>query len=403
MRQLRKPNPDSRHLEIEKLYGAVHGAWAVDRFFGSHELLLRPSMEMLNGIEALGRGRLVGLESFAPGSLAERQSVGGMAVALADGSIRYWGEVEEHCRASGLRVAYLDPVDTYRQYIEMAVRHARLSERLRTLGDVQGMESAMARKLLNEVYRSDIELKHFLVVEREKGIIGAMRESMPDCVVVGRGHADILWAESGEGRYGIRFGAYRAEVEPDKGAIARAVREHYLGAAFGSAQAGEGSGTVLPWHGQVSMMYRNTLDSEAASKAGTLEGQAARSSLLRRFSAVSGGKVTEGGRPDFIGTWDREVPARGLFEMTIGSDSGRRVMGAIEDTIGSALFVGSRHGSRFTFEKSYTSQAVLAGGPEERITYEAVLHDERYVGRFHGPASGEFEMWRPGSLPDLRR
>ncbi len=110
---------------------------------------------------------------------------------------------------------------------------------------------------------------------------------------------------------------------------------------------------------------------------------AERESLIRRYAAASIGRILPHRIPNFIGSWDLENPAEGLFEIYIEQVEGKDIYGTIEDALGSASFFGRYDPEEFiNFWKEYEEPATLIGASNRTLVYSGTFKDGQYKGSF---------------------
>ncbi len=370
-------------VRIGRLYGVLYNL-TVDVRSGSVDLRLRPSTAMLDELSKMKRGTLVGMELLEPahrGAIVEEANKYDME--LEKNRVGYLEDLEEHCKASGIGIAYLESP-------EIVMEHLNAEVRLRTMRDeLYGMRvyDQIAERL-KSVERSE----HALLVEREylqnvsqvSNMISEMKRQGPEAALITKEHAQILWGMQLSGRLEIEFKSAAAEMRPKMD-----YRLFYAAASAASEMYEKLSST---YEGSQKIDIAELLGSDIPPNRfdegmmGSLKALARADSCMRSHSAVKNGKITEG-RPDFIGTDDVDVPLRGLFELYIKEESGNEVSGTIEDVYGMAAFRGTFDDAGFRFIKHYGRKAVMAGGDLYDIRFEG-RSDERLP----GSVSGEFRM-----------
>src|SRR6266446_1485065 len=94
-----------------ELYGVHHGG---DYHFGGMSVAkmeVQPSYEMLEAIETLPRGSIIGIEAVNPQDLEDNPD----NLAFNEDDLRYWQEITDVCRGSGHALVYLDSFDIHRR------------------------------------------------------------------------------------------------------------------------------------------------------------------------------------------------------------------------------------------------------------------------------------------------
>ncbi len=100
----------------------------------------------------------------------------------------------------------------------------------------------------------------------------------------------------------------------------------------------------------------------------------------------------EGTTPDYIGTWDMQVPARGLFEVYLGDDG---INGTIEDCLGTARFSGKISSDVAVFVKEYGDDKSSADAARDGVMYAGVSKGEIIAGEFRiYNEGGKFRMYK---------
>lgn len=211
------------------------------------------------------------------------------------------------------------------------------------------------KKLKQKIYSEVVESNFIFEVEREEKILKNIAKNNPDVVIVGAGHSEqfIMDRELIRKELDITFDEYAREIVTTPSDFIPLEPHHFKGYA---------------------QLVRNPPSDESIL--------ANRNSLYRKYSALKLGRILLTKKPNFIGTWDLEIPARGLFEMYITHRSDGKIEGIIEDCIGSAQFAGELSNNNVKFVKAYDKLAVKIGGAEELLFYEGELKDGEYHGNF---------------------
>jgi len=98
---------------------------------------------------------------------------------------------------------------------------------------------------------------------------------------------------------------------------------------------------------------------------------------IRRHNAITEGRILPFETPQFIGTYDLELPPRGLFEVYLDSPIAEdgKFSGKIEDTLGTATFTGTITKKEIIFTKNYCPDKSSGKASKTEISY---------IGRFNG-------------------
>jgi len=120
-------------------------------------------------------------------------------------------------------------------------------------------------------------------------------------------------------------------------------------------------------------------------------------SIERKYRAIKEGRITDR-IPDFIGTWNTEFPAEGLFEFFIMQREGNIINGTIEDVLGTATLQGTIDNSTIEFRKEYSSLPIKNGRDACPIFYRGLMINDEVKGSwsysFNRSDKRKFEMKR---------
>ncbi|MFH1106064.1 MAG: hypothetical protein V1731_02535, partial [Candidatus Aenigmatarchaeota archaeon] len=329
------------------------------------DVKVHPSRELINDISILKDGESVGIEF--PRRMCKGYEIttnvldiDGEQTDLA-GVNYYWSKILEACGKKNLRVSFLDNLGLIEQAISKrikSIREYRESLALEFSEEPGAKEKVM--ELRRASYADDVEGRYVHDIMRENHILNMMKKSKPALAVVGRGHGDFFFMD-------------RAQLEK-RGIVINTYRR-------------ENTFHTLPL--EESMIDAPAFAYVDRDETNRDEGEklmSQRDSLQRMYNASKKGRVMAW-KPDFIGTWDTKIPARGLFEVYINH---RRkdgsVDGVIEDCIGGARFEGAIRNGDVSFRKSYLDSARWTGGAAGVIRYEGAREaDGVYRGKFGGP------------------
>ncbi len=333
---------------VEKLYGVLHGGTTL-----LSEIEVNPSNELFETLATLPKGARVGVEcspEFFNQSGKERLDQYNAEIP----NLYYWEEVIDICNGLDLDVVFLEDFDAYMKTVE------KLAELYKN--------SNGADRNPRVVYRLETEFQYLFEIERERRIFDALAENNPEVAIIGQGHANYLLAHPEEikGR-GISISQILFEeldVDPN----------------------------ILMLVPHALTRVDNNPDIE---KKDLLE----RESLMRRYRAITEGRITEGTKPAYVGTWDLYIPEQGLFELFVNKKEGDQAEGVIEDILGTATFTGSLNDEDIIFRKEYVyDQSLDVVGPGG-IIYIGHKRNGRFEGEYEtGGNTGKFTLAKDASL-----
>jgi hypothetical protein len=240
--------------------------------------------------------------------------------------------------------------------------------------------------LTRKIYAMDTILVYENLAERYDKVVNALMEAKPSAAVLNYYTGQSIWSETSSGNLqGLKVNGYSEEVEPNQVVVATAFTEIYN-----------------LFHKDDEMVEPDKIENELGARMPKngfmptalteLNFPIIREHVSRKYRAVVEGRITQG-KPDFIGTWDKLTPARGLFEMFIKERNGKEISGTIEDTYGTASFAGTQHGKEIKFSKRYDPSAHQLGAFSGDIFYEGSTVLSSINGTFRlRISSGEFEM-----------
>lgn len=383
---------------VQKLYGIVHasqirmGGIPLDELFGCPDagsITIIPSRELLREIRQLPKGARVGLEQPAElvnehNILTDSIKVDGKEYKMATKSVVYWQSIVNQCVANGLQPVFLDDTEFIRASTRKREQARKLDRKSGQLyrkskaiyGDkIPEHTRAKGIGLIREAYRLEQEAWYINTIARESPILRKIAETKPYVVVMGAGHTDFFMANPEEiAKFGFKFESYAREAF-EEGLSAMALLAYS--------------------DGPLSMSPPRLIQNAEPDRVSI----ASRNQIIRRYNAAVLGRIIPDGKPDFIGTWDLDIPARGLFEMYLAKDETkangiREISGTIEDVIGTAAFTGTIASNTFNFKKDYDSIARQSGGIDGTLNYSAQLEKGKYSGTIAGSGSPflRFEM-----------
>lgn len=284
---------------IETMYGVTAGANIHSLTGEQIPIFSEPSREIKELLRKLPAGSSVGIESHP--DLVNRYTHGDKYFAYSESSISYWQHVEDLAKELKLDVVYLDDIDLTLK----ASRHMLSADNFAKLSfqTFYGSGPDVPRKDVNDLTRSyDRQAyahralgRYAMKVEREQALLRNIAATQPTVVIIRRGHGDMMVVhdESLLDAHGLSVGTYRSE-------------------------GGISSGIFVDAEPDPNDLGDRIL-------------------LLRRYNAVTQGRIDPENTPDYIGYWgyrDITVPERGLFELNL--DDGVGNTGSIIDTLGDA-------------------------------------------------------------------
>lgn len=351
---------------VEKLYGVIHGVGLEIAGAAIPEnlvapTLVGPSKALMEDILTLPPGATVGIESCP--ELQGPLEFQGQTIDFDSGGKFYWNRIRRLCQRRGLNVEYLEDFETYKRYLEKSLQAQALDRALaREFRRGNGSE---IDQILQDRYKAQVEAEHIHAFDREDKFLERLREVQPAIVVLGRWHADPLRQDPRILRdRGIAVGEYRTE---------RVYRPHWS------------------WSVPEKRYERASLDYDFQPNN---EVMLDRELIQRRYRAVTRGRVMGSRRkPDFIGTWDTQIPARGLFEVYLDKDGWH---GRVEDCLGTASFDGriTRDGEWFGFLKKYIPDKSSRNAVTTAVMYKGGFVGDEAVGQYesNGVVGGNFRV-----------
>ena len=322
---------------VERLYGVQHGAEAPWILTGEGGISASPSWELLFGLESLPQGTKVAIE-YTP-KFNRPFFVDGKRAFVPLSQRRYWQEIIKTCKTAHLDIVYLEDFPTFTEIVRREIQCGEV------LGELQKAEPERELELRRTLYRLTVEAEYLNVIQREKTFLERIQATQPKVVIMGQRHTDFLIANGQEfSSRGITVANYRKEALS-------------LHPSFLFSEDRHVSGVLL--------------EDSSPNPQIIVE----RTCLERQLRAVTEGRVTDGS-PNFIGTWDVEIPARGLFEVYLESG----MSGRIEDCLGTATFVGEIGPERVDFIKGYHPEESSGAAYHDVINYSGRLVGQNYEG-----------------------
>ncbi|HVZ12754.1 MAG TPA: hypothetical protein VG965_07030 [Patescibacteria group bacterium] len=332
---------------VETLYGVIHGGSYSFEGIRIQEMSIGPSIELLEQLQELPHGSKVGIESVPEFHNQNSFKSDGKTLRIPQEEIMYWDAIRIACLKKEHEIVYLDDLPTYRKHWRKMLEAQRFEDQAWKVSDKDEHI-----EFLQKAYRSGVESQNIFTFEREAKIIDNIAVHQPDVVILGKGHSDYL-ASNPDILIpnNISFGNYMSEE----------VEMPYA------------TDVYLPRRG------RTTLTEGKIDPRLILE----RELLQRSYRAATQGRVIEELTPDFIGTWDLEIPARGLFEIYLDTT---KKGGVIEDCLGTAEFSGRIDEEGAIFYKMYFPDASSREAVPGIVRYGGSFTDSGFSGRYEVPA-----------------
>ncbi len=372
---------------VKKLYGITHGGGIdvggiplseIGGLFGCPEagrIHIYPSFELISELAALSEKSRVGLEVIpelvVDNIIKKGIEVDGIEYDFSGESMVYWQRLVDACILNNLDPVFLDSAEHMKQNTRKRIEASELEEKANSLveenivdGELPSEIEEQVLQLVRESYRLEQEAWYVHSIQREEAMLEKIAKTKPEVVVLGEGHTDffIKFPETGE-RNGVRFEEY-AKEDFTKGL------DPYTLLAYSSGELEH-----IPLG-----LIQNAIPDESVL--------AQRDQIIRKHNAASEGRIIMNGRPTFVGTWDSQIPAKGLFEMYVEKDTEeepgvRSISGTMEDVIGTAFFDGAITHDAISFTKEYERASVDAGAFPRPMYYVAKLEDGVYSGKIN--------------------
>ncbi|MEK6848813.1 MAG: hypothetical protein AABX65_04240 [Nanoarchaeota archaeon] len=203
----------------------------------------------------------------------------------------YWEEIISFCKSRGLEVVYLDSDELYEKV-------GRIQHWIFQLKNAKkNKPSVISLKRKREIYSLETEVEYIFQVEREKSLIERIKETKLDVVLLGKAHTDYLRTNCPDG---IKFNDYAAEKPAELTEELKMDLKYSFGEDWFNPLEDisplENGFTAHPETDPLIIPQRTMTE--------------------RKYKAIKEKRITNE-NPDFIGTWDAEIPLNGLFEIFI--------------------------------------------------------------------------------------
>lgn len=356
---------------VETLYGVMHGKSLNVAGVRVADYDAKPGNELIKELFLLPSNTSVGIEHTP--ELEKTFEVDGIP-NITSGSL-YWTEIRKVCEQQHLNIVYLEDFLTYKRFTQKIIEARALDEDLlkrnvkfRNSHPNEGTdkfeEDEAIKKLLRKIYKTQIEGEYIFAIEREQKMLDKIAEYQPQVVILGKGHTDYLALKPEKlTSKGVSLGKYKTEERK-----------------------------FIPWHEESdespsdnSRLIQNPLPDKSYLVYREL--------LERRYRAITEGRIMSKGIPEYIGTWDLVIPARGLFEIYV--DKRDDVHGRIEDTLGTADFVGRITENNAVFSKKYNPSKSSSEAAEDSMMHTADGGNGYYLGTFKIASGYKNDRERP--------
>lgn len=329
---------------VDRLYGVVHSLEYSFLGLQTDEAKTHPSGRLI--AELLGRppGTKVGIE-YTP-KFNRPFLVDGLKITIPPSQRFYWQTLRDICREKGHETIYLEDFHIYEEFTKKVLQGNILISKLE-----QDPPEKEKWKLQKNLYKLAVEADYIWTIKRELAFLKLIQKTQPEIVIMGRGHTEYLTQNLDElTKRDIRIENYQTETV--------------------------NSPEPLFYEYNPRRIIFATMDENPTPNPTAL---IERKCLERRFKAVTEGRVTDG-TPNFTGTWDTSIPAKGLFEIYTGRDG--LFTGKIEDCFGTALFRGEINDQQIFFTKVYLPSDSSGEAFQGKILYRGNKTGDIYKGRF---------------------
>ncbi len=265
----------------------------------------------------------------------------------------YWNSLKVYLNKMDLDVVFLDNKELFLRYNELTIKKAKLEVEIKKKLFQRKGESDFeySKKLYGfneERYNLEIKERKVHELERDTKLLEKIKSSRVNIAVVGQGHSDFWFGnrEFIQEKYGIDIEKYSTDL------------------MIPLFDGGE---------------HRMTLTENADSDPKLLF---EREGLERSIRLVEQGRVTEHGKPDYVGVWDIPEPSKGYFEVFIDKIEEKNISGFIHDLLGVATFKGTLNDGSMNFVKRYGSLS-SSNAMKQDVNYKAVRKDNNFYGLFY--------------------
>lgn len=342
-------------IHIPRLVGVNHGG-PNQGLFDIGEMKTEPSNELISEIKRLRRGSKVGIEIAEELPKINGITIDGEPVDGKVSSIYYWNAIIEACQRYEKEICFLGDFDMYKNIWTLVHRQMKIKQKIFELGS----DSPEALPLFAERYALEVMTEQLMVICQDEILLKNIEKYMPRIVIVGDAHANYFAATQGQNDLSV--GCYdREDVNEDD--VTMATYEKPEALLFGLSET-----------------FQNTYKRNAKVNR---DFSIVREHIERKHRAVTTGRVCSDRKPDYVGTWDLEAPAHGLFEVYIDGRNGNGSFhGHVEDAYGRAGITGHTTDDAISFTKTYSRNAKKLGGASNPVFYVGSGTSDGYKGHF---------------------
>jgi len=322
-----------------KLFGVVPGASVPDEVLRmmrdpSREAEVHLSKDLVEMLYQFPEGSRIGIQEFKEGDWAEiREKLRGSPIQI-EGKNDYWEDIIRICEGRDYEVVFLDDKDSFLKHAEelkKVVQHDFISREHLFKREGESDE-IYQRKLItfNENgYRANIRARSVTDIERDKIILQNIHNNNLDAAMIAIGYTNHWVFEEEHFPVEDYFEEYLKGVD------------HTFRGIF--IENPEGRPDLI-WE---------------------------RKGLERAVKLINEGRLTDE-KPNYVGIWGEVTmshPSKGYFEVFVSQrkDDGS-IAGTIEDTLGTAIFIGKELEGGIMFTKTYTQGG--NGVPKKGVNYK---------------------------------
>ena len=271
-------------------------------------------------------------------------------------------------------IIFLDSDESYERYAKLVAELTRKKKKMSPL----------------ERFRKSVLADYIYHAERDEIIRGRIRDNKMDFAFVGGAHAYF---------YGVFTNA-----PPNSGVFLEDIvnieeLKRDISLAFGCSSNEKELDAYLS--GLIPAEHRFVDYSVVGDKLRYEQEYKKMLSVIRQRNLIKFGRIleTRSRDPDYVGTWDMNLPIFGFFEMYVENTEGDIPEGKIIDCLGDAKFLGEICPERVNFSKEYTVNFGQAGDGE--VNYHSTRENGYYRGEFtmqgrFGPSDFVLVNYSPG-------
>lgn len=342
------------------LYGVIHGISKSMGGVSLGQIVFVPSDGLIHELRKIPKGERVGIERLPPPYYNSIDVDGQEIPFYEDTSTRYWDRIEFECIKNGLTVVPLDDADMTRRYIRKLIEAGKIKEQIEEIAQrveqdqlpLSKNKGKKIQEMQKRAYRLEAEAAYIWAVEREVPILENIAKGNLHSALIGMAHGDHFASMPDRMlQTGIQVDSYSKDDEPLR---------------------------YDPLLFQDEVVHARFVEHAVPSQGNLSE----REGFVRRYNAATQKRILPEKKPQLIGTWDFDLPEKGLFEIYIESRNGKQIAGKVEDGTGSADFEGELANGNITFVKQYDRNAITNHGSPYPISYYGKLQNGKYRGMF---------------------